>query len=154
MRSLLIILTTTLCINANVLDIYDSYVVDEIDSSMSSVYVGPLVATGGAIAGFNYITNMQPQIIGSIEPNKIILTDSIDEVYSFKTLTYFKVSKGIDTFYVMKIESNRNNEKYDIIIELRDGPNYDRTLNIYKNGKPYVLILWKEKARLRVNKKI
>lgn len=154
MRSLFIVFMISFYTNANMLDNYDSYVADETDSSMCSAYTGPLVATGGAIAGVNYIKNMAPQVIGSIEPNKIILKDSIDEVYSFKTLTYFQVSKGIDTFYVIKIEADRNNEKYDIFIELKEGPNYDRTLNIYKNGKPYTLILWKEQARLRANKEI
>ena len=137
----------------NILDMYDSYTFDESSPIMSSVYTGPLVSTGGAMSDINrLIKNMEPTVIGSIEKNKITLIDTINEVYSFDSISYYNVIKGIDTFYVIKIIAKMNNENYDIIIELNDGPNYDRILNIYKKGKIKMMILWigLENPRLRV----
>lgn len=147
---IVIVAATSFSYGFNVLSIYDSYTFDETDSVMSSVYTGPLFATGGANSDINrYIKEMNPEKIGFIESNKITLIDSINEVYSFDSVNYYEVIKETDTFYVIKILAQMNNEKYDIVIELRNGPNYDRVLNIYKNGKPYTLILWIESSRLK-----
>ena len=41
-----------------------------------------------------------------------------------------------------------NAEEYEIVIELKEGPNYDRTLNIFKDNKPTVLILCVDNNRI------
>ena len=141
----------------NILDMYDSYSFDESYSSMNSAYTGPLITVGGAMIDtqtndISYISDMNPEKVGFIETNNITLIDSINEIYSFDSISYYNVTKNADTFYVMKIISKMNNENYDIIIELNDGPNYDRILNIYKKGKIKMMILWigLENPRLRV----
>jgi hypothetical protein len=145
----LFILIVAMSFSNSALKNYDHYEYDDSISEMSSVYTGPLVATGGAMTDINrLIKEMEPTKIGSIESNKIILIDEPNEVYIFNCVKYYKVTQNVDTFYVMKIDSKMNNQDYEIIIELRSGVNYDRTLNIYKNGKPHTLILWIENTRL------
>lgn len=145
----LCILITAMSFSNTALNNYDHYEYDDSISEMSSVYTGPLVATGGAMTDINrFIKEMEPTKIGSIESNKITLIDDPNKVYTFNYVKYYKVIQNIDTFYVMKIDSKMNNQDYEIIIELRNGPNYDRILNIYKNGKPHTLILWIENTRL------
>ncbi|MDD5650184.1 MAG: hypothetical protein PHF86_07210 [Candidatus Nanoarchaeia archaeon] len=139
-----------LSVFSNMLKIYDSVELEDSANEMSSVYTGPLVATGGAITDINkFIKEMKPTKIGYIESNKIILFDEPNEVFSFKTIKYYNVRKNNETFYIIQIDAQKEDkEQYEIIIELNEGPNYDRTLNIYKNNKPYILILWIENTRL------
>jgi hypothetical protein len=155
---MLIILFATISFsNPNtIFDQYDFIEFDDSISEMSPAYTGPLVASGGAIANVGYIIDTIPEPIGTIESNKITLIDDPNEVYTFDYIKYYKVIKNIvDTFYIMKIDAQMNQFAYEIIIELKEGPNYDRTLNIYKDGKISTLILWVENTRLvpkKVNK--
>jgi len=151
MKAFLLILTVIVCYSHGfeILDIarYDSYTFDESDTEMP-IYNGPLMATGGADTK-NFIPDMKPVNIGFIEKNKIILIDDPkNEIYSFDSISFYNVTKNGDSFDIIKINAKMNNENYDIIIEINEGPNYDRTLNIYKNGKPHTLILLIENARL------
>jgi len=151
-KTLLLILLCSIFSFSNVLEKYDSYVLDDSDVEMSSAYTGPLITTGGAMAGISAIENMEPTKIGSVESNKITLIDEPNEVYVFDFVKYYQVTLDADTFYVIKIDSKMNEHSYEILIELKDGPNYDRTMNIYENGKPKTLILWVENNRLTPKK--
>jgi len=136
----------------DLLKVYGHYKADEIVTMMPTPYIGPLFVTGMASYDMNrFIKKMEPTKIGSIDSNRITLIgeDSLkDEIYIFKTIQYYEVSKDFDTFFVAMIDAQRDNKIYEILIELKDGPNYDRTLKIFQNKKPYALFLWVENMRL------
>lgn len=155
-KLILIVAFCTSCFSFNVLEQYDSYEFDETLSSMNSAYVGPLVATGAAMKSTNkVIYKMESTHIGSIDSNKITLIDDPkNEIYNFDSISYYKVTKKLDTFYIIKIQAKMNDEKYDIILELNEGYSFDRTLTIYKNGYKETLILLIDFMRIKVKNEI
>lgn len=133
----------------DILDIYDSYRFDETDSTMSSAYTGPIFATGGADKS-HYIKEMEPTKIGFMEKNQIVIIgDLTNEIYTFDSICYYEVTKNNESFYIIKILASYNNSMQDIIIELRHGDNFDRTMTIYKNQQPDLMILWIDNSRLK-----
>lgn len=125
--------------------------------SINTHYTGTIWATGGAIADMNkYIRKMDPTNIGTLKPNQLTIhgdTTHKKETYSFKKVKCYKVSLNNDTFTVYSLKAKKENQKYHIIIELREGPHYDRIINIHKNKKPYMLILWKDNILIKPLKK-
>lgn len=129
-----------------------------IDRSMNPHYLGKIWATGGAIADMNkYIKQMNPLNIGTLKPNQLIITGDDtheNEIFSFNKVKCYTVSLNQDTFNVYNMKAKKENETFNIIIELREGHHYDRTINIYKGQIPYMLILWKETLKIKPKKKI
>jgi hypothetical protein len=123
---------------------------------MNSAYVGPLFATGAVMKSINKrIDSMELAYIGFIESNKIILIDKpSNEVYTFDSISYYEVTKNLQTFYIIKIQSKMNGKNYDIILELNEGYNFDRTLTIYKNGSKETLILLRDFISIKIKKEI
>ena len=153
-KTLVVILAIlSVCYGKNAMDMYDSYVEDDSLTEMVPVYVGPLYCTGAALRNLNsdttrYIERQAPNITGRVESNSIILNgDSIhpEEVYSFKMVKYYKVTQNNDTFFVMHMNAKMNNEKYEIIVDLRSASYYNRTIYIIRDNTPCFMILWLDK---------
>ena len=67
-------------------------------------------------------------------------------------MTYYQAYSDTSSFYVIYAKATRDNEEYEILIDLRVGPDYHRTMTVYKDGKPHTLILWFEKTLLKSSK--
>lgn len=140
----------------NVLDMYGSY--EKNDSltipEMIPVYVGPLYITGGVFDRY-YTAECKPTKLGEIQANNILLNgDSAGtfDTFSFKTVDYYKVTTkdNTDTFYVMHMNSNLRGKKFEIVVELRGGPHYDRVIYLFENGKKYMMLYWKDNMGIAV----
>lgn len=91
------------------------------------------------------ITNMAPENIGSFTSNSLTLIETApiqNQVYTFKKFDAYKVTKDGTSFTIMHMKSNVGKDKFDILVEMKEGPNYDRTITIYKNNVATTLILW------------
>lgn len=120
--------------------------------TINAYYTGPIFATGGAMSDINrYIKDMEPTKIGGIEKNSITLIESDtleNQIYKFNKATCYKVTSKGQSFSIIYMKCKMNAEEYEIVIELKEGPNYDRTLNIFKDNKPTVLILCVDNNRI------
>lgn len=138
--------------NNNILNKYKTIRFDGIDSAMPEHYTGYLFMSGCADANMNkMIREQDPTNIGKVYSNKLVFfgdKDYPEEIYNFDSISYYEVTTEIDTFYIMHINTKKNSINYEIVIELNGGYNYDRALNIYKNGKLCTLILWVESLKV------
>ena len=140
----------------SILSLYDSHKKVYTSKTLNPHYVGPLFATGGAMSDINrMISDMAPEKIGSFTSNSLTLIESApreNQVYTFKSVKAYKVSKDTSSFTIMHIKSKMNGESYDILVEIKEGSNYDRTITIYKDGKPLTLILWLDNSKITQKK--
>jgi hypothetical protein len=140
----------------SILGLYDSHKKIYTSKTLNPHYVGPLFATGGAMTDINrMISDMAPEKIGSFTSNSLTLIESApreNQVYTFKNVKAYKVSKDTSSFTIMHMKSKMNGEKYDILVEINEGSNYDRTITIYKDGKPLTLILWLDNSKITQKK--
>ena len=160
----LIIISVTIVLGKDLLSRYDSCTTIDTKTAMHDYYVGNLYASGGAVIDSSILTNEKKQIatIGKILPQKIILfgDDSIsNEVFSFNKVNYYRVKKGNKNFVVMLIKASIDNVNYEILIENKSDnmKKYHRVMNIYKEGNPYIMILWVDRKvvdRFIASKKI
>jgi hypothetical protein len=156
-KNLMILLTVTLMstINVsakNILSIYDSHKKIYTSKTLNPCYVGPLFTTGGAMTEVNrYISEMAPEKIGKFMSNSLTLIETdtlLNQVYSFNKVIAYEVTKDTSKFNVMYMESTMNEEKYDIVVEIKEGSKYDRIITIYKNFKSTILILWLDNSKI------
>lgn len=142
----------------NILSLYDSHKKVYTSKTMNPHYVGPLFATGGAMTDINkMISDMDPEKIGNFTSNSLTLIESDpipNQVYTFKKVEAYKVSKDSSSFTIMYMKSKMNGESYDILVEVKEGSNYDRTITIYKDGKPLTLILWLDNSKITQKKTV
>jgi hypothetical protein len=140
----------------NILNIYDSHKKVYSSKTMNPHYVGPIFATGGAMADINrLIKEMDPEKVGNLTCNNLTLIESAplkNQVYTFKKVKAYQVKKSTSNFSVILLKSTMNGENYDILIEIKEGPNYDRTITVYKDGKPQTLILWLDNSKITQKK--
>ena len=97
------------------------------------------------------IYDMDPEKIGKFTPNSLVLFESDttkNQVYTFKKVKSYQVTKDDNSSNILAIKSKIGKEKYDIIIEMNEGKNFDRTITIYKDGKALTLVLWVDNARI------
>lgn len=110
--------------------------------NLNTLYCGPIFATGGAMSDIKrYITDMPPENVGKFEKKTITLfePDSTQNFeLNFKKIKAYKIKFENDTFNIIHIKCRNN---YDIVIEIREGSNFDRSIWIYKKGEPKTLIL-------------
>jgi hypothetical protein len=137
----------------SILSLYDSHKKVYTSKTLNPHYVGPLFATGGAMGGDvnRMISEMDPEKIGSFSSNSLTLIESApreNQVYTFNKIKSYKVSKDTSNFTIMHMKSKMNGESYDILVEIKEGSNYDRTITIYKDGKPLTLILWLDNSKI------
>lgn len=146
----------------NVLDMYKSYEKDDSLTipEMIPFYVGPLYITGGAYSedtgktpGHYTIQKCKPTKLGEIHQNSILIngdTPSNFDTFAFKTIEYFKVvtKNEKDTFYVMHMNSKMHGKNFEIVVELKDGPHYDRVIYLFEKGKRYMMLLWRDNNSL------
>jgi hypothetical protein len=136
----------------SILSIYDSHKKILSSKTMNPHYVGPIFCTGGAMSDINrVIKDMEPVKIGEFTPNSLVLIESDttkNQVYTFEEIKSYRVTKGEKSFTILAIKSKIGKEKYDIIIGMNEGKNFDRTITIYKDGKALTLILWVDNARI------
>lgn len=144
------------------LNMYMSYEKDDSLTipEMIPIYVGPLYITGGAYnedtgkaPGYYTINDCKPTKLGEIRENSILIngdTPNDFDTFAFKTIEYFKVvTKNMtDTFYVMHMNSKMRDKNFEIVVELNDGPNYDRVIYLFQNGKKYMMLLWKDNMNI------
>lgn len=154
---LTVILMSVINISAkNILSIYDSHKKLYTSKTLNPAYIGHLFATGGAMTDINrYITDMAPENIGHFTSNTLVLfeTDTLlNQVYTFNKVTAYKMTKDTNNFNIMYMSCTMNGEKYDIIVEIKEGPEYDRIITIYKNLKPITIILWLDNSRITQKK--
>ena len=136
----------------NIFSTYDSHKKIYTSKTLNPCYVGPLFTTGGAMTEVNrYITNMDPENIGHFSSNKLVLVETdtlLNQTYTFNKVTAYKVTKDTNSFNIMYMRCTMNGEKYEIVVEIKDGPRYDRIITIYKNLKATTLILWLDNSRV------
>jgi hypothetical protein len=154
---LTVILMSVINISAkNILSIYDSHKKLYTSKSLNPAYIGPLFATGGAMTDINrYINNMAPEKIGHFTSNTLVLIETdtlLNQVYTFNKVTAYNVTKDTNSFNIMHIVGTLGGEKYDIIVEIKEGPEYDRIITIYKNLKPITIILWLDNSKITQKK--
>lgn len=140
--------------STSVLDMYKTY---EKDTSLTipemiPVYVGPLYITGGAFDRY-YTAKCNPTKLGEIKANSLLINGDLSgtfDTFSFKTIEYFKVTAktSMDTFYVMHMNSVMKGKKFEIVVELREGPHYDRTIFLFEEGKRYMMLFWKDSINI------
>jgi hypothetical protein len=147
-----ILIIAVSCFSKDVLSIYDHKKVLYTSRTINPHYVGPIFATGGAMSDINrYISNMEPTKIGWATSNSIVLIESDttkNQVYIFNKTKAYQVTKDGANFPILFIKSKIGKEKYDIIIEMKEGKNFDRTIIVYKGGKALTMILWVDNARI------
>lgn len=153
MIMLTVVLMSTICTSAkNILSIYDSHKKIYTSKTLNPAYIGPLFTTGGAMTEINrYISDMNPENIGHFTGNTLVLVETdtlLNQVYSFDKVAAYKVTKDTNNFNIMYIESTMNGEKYEIIVEIKEGPKYDRIITIYKNLKAMTRILWLDNSKV------
>jgi len=135
--------------SGNVLDMYGSYVKDTTLTiqEMIPVYTGNLYVTGGAWGRY-FTKQCAPTILGEIESNSISINGEKTkyDTFTLKEIEYYKVTDKYtaDTFYVMHINSVMKSKKFEIVVELREGPHYDRTIFLFEEGKRYMMLFWKD----------
>ena len=136
----------------SILSAYDSHKKVFTSNTLNPHYVGPLFATGGAMTDINrMITNMAPEKVGSFTSNSLTLIESApreNQVYTFKKVKAYRVTKDTSSFTIMYMKSKMNGEDYEIVFEIKDGPTYDRTITIYKDIKPKIMILWLDNSKI------
>lgn len=149
---LTILIVFSSCSSKNILSIYDSHKKIYTSKSINPHYVGPIFCTGGAMSNINrVIYDMDPEKIGKFTPNSLVLFESDttkNQVYTFKKVKSYQVTKDDNSSNILAIKSKIGKEKYDIIIEMNEGKNFDRTITIYKDGKALTLVLWVDNARI------
>lgn len=110
--------------------------------NLGTYYCGPIISTGGAMTDIKrYISDMEPENIGNLNKKTIELyeSDTTNNFrISFKKIKAYQVCADNDTFNILHIKCRDN---YEIVIELREGMNFHRSIWIYKNKKSRTLIL-------------
>lgn len=156
----IILITVTLSLG-NVLDMYESYEKDDSLTipEMIPIYEGPLYITGGAYCtdtgkapGYYTIKQCKPVKLGEIHGNSILINGNNNafDTFAFKTIEYYKVvtKNKTDTFYVMHMNSKMHGRNFEIVVELNDGPHYDRVIYLFENGRKYMMLLWKDNMNI------
>lgn len=152
------------------LDQYDSTKKIMTTKEFNIHYIGSLCATGGAIADMNRkIEKMAPVIVGEIKPQTIIIHEedtTQNQAYHISKIKYYEVSSGDRSYNVMYAKAYLNekptlftrlfkrHDQYEILIEINGYRHFDRTIYIYKNGKPHTLILWIDNMRVKRKTKV
>lgn len=121
--------------------------------NLNTLYCGPIFATGGAMSDIKrYIKDMPPEKVGKFEKKTITLfePDSTQNFeLNFKKINAYKILSENDTFNIIHIKCRDN---YDIVIELQEGSNFDRSIWIYKEGEPKTLILTVDNLKITPKK--
>jgi len=140
----------------DVLSIYDSHKKIISSKTLNPHYVGPVFATGGAMTDIRrYITDMAPAKVAQFDESSLTIFETApisNQVFNFKKVTTYEVHKDNEDFTVMHMEGKTDTELFDIIVEMREGSNYDRTVTVYKNKKADILILWLDSTKLTPKK--
>jgi hypothetical protein len=152
------------------LDQYDSTKKIMTTKEFNIHYIGTLCATGGAIADINRkIEKMAPVIVGEIKPQTLVIHEedtTQNQAYHISKIKYYEVFSGERSYNVMYAKAYLNekpnlftrlfgkNNQYEILIEMNGHGHYDRTLYIYKNGKPHTLVLWIDTLRVKTKNKV
>lgn len=150
----LVILISSACstFSKDALSTYDNHKRLYSSNSINPHYVGPVFATGGAMTDINrLIRNMAPEKIGEFSTNSFTLYETAplkNQVFTFKKVKAYKVMKDDKEFTVMQMKGRINNDEFEIIVEIQEGSNYDRTITIYKNKVASILILWVDNAKI------
>lgn len=136
----------------NILSIYDSHKKVYSSKSINPHYVGPIFCTGGAMSDINrYIKDMAPENIGSFSSNSLTINETAplkNQVYTFKKVEAYAVTKDGSSFTIMHMKSKIGKDKFDILVDVKGGPNFDRTITIYKNNVATALILWVDNSKI------
>lgn len=150
--SIIFMILITVCFSENALNKYKTIRFDGTDPGIPFHYTGSLFMSGCANASMNkMLREKDPIKIGNIDPKKITFfgdEDYPEEIYSFDSISYYEVTTNLDTFYIMYTSAKKDSINYEIIIELNAGSDYDRTLNIFQDGKLCTVILWVESLRV------
>jgi hypothetical protein len=145
----ILLVSATSLFSKNAISNYDTHKSLYTRKTLNPHYVGPIFATGGAMTDINrYITDMAPEKIGAFETNNLTIIDTINQVYFFNKVQAYTVTKNGESFSVLYMKSKMNNEKYEIIVEIKEGSNFDRTIWVYKNGVKKIIILWVDNSRI------
>jgi len=151
---IMILSSAIICLGNNIFDMYDSYELVDSVTKMNKAFTGPIFFKGGANMELGvYIKECEPTNIGRIETNQIVLNgDSIeaDEVFSFKKIDFYKVTKDSMTFHIMYMK--QPGTPFETILELREGTFFDRSLYFFKNKKEYKLILYVYPENVKIRK--
>lgn len=148
----IILIIAVACIG-NVLDMYGTY---EKDTSLTipemiPVYTGPLYITGGAF-NKHYTEKCAPTQLGKVLSNSILINadSGAYDTFSFEDIEYYKVTDKAnpDTFYVMHMNSQLHGKNFDIVVELREGPHYNRVIYLFEEGNRYMMLFWKDKIHV------
>ena len=148
-----IILIIAVACMSNVLDMYETY---EKDDSLTipeilPVYTGPLYVTGGAFDQY-YTAECAPTQLGKVLSNSILINadSGAYDTFSFENIEYYKVTDKAnpDTFYVMHMNSKLHDKDFEIIVELREGPHYNRVIYLFEEGQRYMMLFWKNKIHV------
>lgn len=151
---ILVILISFACstFSKDALSLYDSHKKLYSSNSLNPHYVGQVFATGGAMTDINrLIQDMAPEKIGEFSTNSFTLYETAplkNQIFTFKKVKAYKVTKDNNEFTVMQMKGKIDNDKFEIIIEIQEGSNYDRTITIYKNKVASILILWVDNAKI------
>jgi len=137
------VLVLTVCsFSKDALSNYDNHKSLYTSSKLNPFYLGPIFSTGAAMKEINrYIADMSPENIGKFESNNLTLIDTVNQVFSFKKVKSYKVSQKGESFPILYMKSTLNNEKYELIVEIKEGSNYDRIIKIFKDGVQITMIL-------------
>jgi hypothetical protein len=121
--------------------------------NLNTSYCGPIFATGGAMSDIKrYIKDMPPEKVGKFEKKTITLFEpdsSQNFKLNFKKIKAYKILSENDTLNILHIKCR---DSYDIVIELQEGANFDRSIWIYKKGKPKILILTIDQLKMAQKK--
>jgi hypothetical protein len=156
-KNLIAVLIVTILSVMNVsakdaLSVYESHKRIYSSKTLNPHYVGPVFATGGAMTEINrLIKNMDPEKIGEFSTNSLTLFETAplkNQVFNFKKIKAYKVRKDGNEFTVLHMKGKIDSVKYEIVIEVREGSNYDRTITIYKNNVASILILWIDNIKI------
>jgi len=151
---IMLLSSVIICLGNSIFDMYDSYELVDSVTEINKAFTGPLLFKGGANMDLGvYIKECEPTNIGRIEANQIVLNgDSIeaDEIFSFERVDFYKVTKDSITFHIMYMK--QNNSPFEIILELRDGAFFDRSLYFFKDKKEYKLILYVYPESIKIKK--
>lgn len=150
--SVILIAITFNAFSKDALSVYDSHKKIYSSKTLNPHYVGPVFATGGAMTDINrLIRDMAPEKIGEFSTNSFTLFETAplkNQVFTFNKVKAYKVTKDKKEFTVMHMKGSIEQDKYEIIVEILPGSNYDRTITVYKNGVASILILWVDNTKI------
>ena len=125
-------------------------------SEINPHYVGPVFSTGGAMTDINrYITDMAPALVAKFDKNSFTLFETApieDQIFNFKKVNTYKIERDTEEFTVMQMKGDNKDGSFEILVEIKEGANFDRTITVYKNGKRDMLILWLDNQNIKLKK--